>query len=301
MLIKVESLQKALNSLRKSDMLGGGKVPSGMPSSTKEANGGLQDEDDADLPDELNTTNSMSKGLPMPSDEDDDDGYGDEEDGDPPMGQTPAPMVKSFSQLAKQGDANVFKIDGWLKNVTKSIAQSNTQLVAGVTALGQVNHEQFQQLGHAVLALGQQQVEISNAVNALTKSLQTLLGQPSAPPQAQFQQQAPPQYTQPPQQSQGMWQQPANQGWGQPHQPMNKSFPQQAPQQQGHQQAPYGGGLGNIQPQQMMKALVDLAAQGRISPEEVSVYETSFQEGQPTLSAQAQQQVQQYFGFGQAR
>ena len=272
MLIKTSALQKALDNLRKSsDMMGSGTVPSGSPRSTKEANGGLQDEIDEDLPDELNTTDSMNKGLPpMPSGEDEDDGFGDEDDdGDqPPMPNKP-PLAKGFTQLAKSNDPNVFQIDGWLKNVMKSVAQSNQELVAFQTAQAQVSREQFQSLAKSVVAIGDAVSQIADAVGRLT-------GQPVAPPQAQF---APTNYQAP--------QQPLNKGFQQPqHQPNAH---------QAQQQAPNAGG-GQYEPRQILKGLTNLVMSGQIAPEEVSVYETSLQDtGVGTLSQQAQQALQTYF------
>lgn len=187
-MITKSSLEALMKSLLKGDA---------MPESSKEANGGLQDEIGEELPDDLN----VKKGdRPDPSarpqnakpvqarkamtDEDDDPDYEMPEDDD-------AVLSKSIRRIAKSENKEVFAVDGWLKAVFGNLVKSNDGLAAAQIASSHALDARLRRLEKAVATLGlavaqeMQKSESSAQQPAYAPrqhSAQTQAGNPYLPP-----------------------------------------------------------------------------------------------------------------------
>ena len=296
--ITAEELSKSLDDLhelagfQKSE----DKQPTDVPKTTKEANGGLQDYIDGELPEELNVT----KGMDSDGDDDDYGGEGDgddddDEDGDEEMPEDEDRAMKSFKAIAKSQDRDFYDVEGWLKTALSSLTKSNDSVVKGTVALGQHTTSGMVALQSQIQVLAKGLIAANSALQTVIQNQAQLMGLPQQAPQQQFT----PQPVQPMQsQAPGPWNpHMADGGAG-----FQKSFngPSALPQTQvqpSPMQAPSNG--AGYDPGRVLKALTDLSMHQRIDPSEVAIYETGVQDmGAGQLTEATQGLVHQYFQNG---
>lgn len=303
--ITIEQLEKSLDELQelsKSD-----EEQTDMPKTTKEALGGLQEYMDADLPEVLNIESEESnfgKGINY-KDKDDED---DDEDTPSDKDKEEEKMNKSFKEIAKSENQQFFEIDGWLKTLLSSTSKSNEGIIKSILALGDFTAKKEQSMEQQINTLAKSIHALGQGLLQVMENQEAILNQPANPPQAQ-------QYQQPPQPQQVQQQMPVqtqDTGLWNPEMAsmdLQRSMtgagsisptmqPPQYAQPQNVSTAPYGGG-NTYHPQQVMKALVDLAASKQIDPSEVAIYETGVQDtGQGTLTSRTQELIHQYLNNG---